>query len=77
MDFDIVFGPAYKGIPLATGVASAWYSLFGEDKEFAYNRKEPKDHGEVCCPIYVVYSFMLFSYRVEVLLEVMYLGNEC
>ena len=35
------------GIPLASGVAAAWYDLFGEDKGLAYNRKEPKDHGEV------------------------------
>lgn len=35
------------GIPLAAGVAAAWYDLFGEDKGLAYNRKEPKDHGEV------------------------------
>lgn len=47
IQFDVFFGPAYKGIPLAAGVATAWYDLFQEDKIFAYNRKEKKDHGEV------------------------------
>lgn len=46
--FDVLFGPAYKGIPLASGVAAAWYDLYGEDVGFAYNRKEVKGHGEVC-----------------------------
>jgi orotate phosphoribosyltransferase len=44
--FDIVFGPAYKGIPLGAVVSSALYSDFGVDVGFAYNRKEAKDHGE-------------------------------
>mmetsp|Transcript_17037 Transcript_17037/g.17787 ORF Transcript_17037/g.17787 Transcript_17037/m.17787 type:complete len:519 (+) Transcript_17037:20-1576(+) len=46
LEFDVIFGPAYKGIPLASGVATAWYELYNEDKSFAYNRKEAKDHGE-------------------------------
>ena len=46
IQFDVIFGPAYKGIPLACSVASAWYDLYGESKNYAYNRKEPKDHGE-------------------------------
>jgi orotate phosphoribosyltransferase len=50
LEFDVIFGPAYKGIPLAAGVATAWYELYREDKVFAYNRKEKKDHGEVSCP---------------------------
>lgn len=45
--FDVVFGPAYKGIPLVTGFAMAWYDLFQEEKDISYNRKEAKDHGEV------------------------------
>ena len=52
IEFDVIFGPAYKGIPLASGIATAWYELYNEDKSFAYNRKEAKDHGEVfhyCC----------------------------
>lgn len=48
IEFDVFFGPAYKGIPLATAAATAWYELFGENKDVAYNRKEAKDHGEVC-----------------------------
>jgi len=44
--FDAIFGPAYKGIPLAAGVAAALYSEHGIDTGFAYNRKEAKDHGE-------------------------------
>jgi len=44
--FDVFFGPAYKGIPLATAISMAWYELYGESKEVAYNRKEAKNHGE-------------------------------
>lgn len=47
LEFDVIFGPAYKGIPLASGIATAWYELYHEDKSFSYNRKEVKDHGEV------------------------------
>ena len=47
VQFDVVFGPAYKGIPLATTLALAWCQLYGENKEICYNRKEVKDHGEV------------------------------
>lgn len=43
--YDALFGPAYKGIPLATAVACA-LSREGRDVPFAYNRKEAKDHGE-------------------------------
>lgn len=46
VEFDVVFGPAYKGIPLATALAMSWAELFGVDKDVAYNRKEAKDHGE-------------------------------
>lgn len=44
--FDVVFGPAYKGISLGAVVSSSLYSDFGIDVGFAYNRKEAKDHGE-------------------------------
>ena len=47
VQFDVIFGPAYKGIPLATALGMAWYLLYGENKEICYNRKEVKDHGEV------------------------------
>ena len=46
VEFDVIFGPAYKGIPLASGIASAWWDLYHESKDYAYNRKEAKDHGE-------------------------------
>lgn len=45
LDYDLLFGPAYKGIPLATAVAYA-FSEQGRDLPYAYNRKEAKDHGE-------------------------------
>jgi len=47
IEFDVIFGPAYKGIPLATAVSIAWFELFGEAKDVTYNRKEAKDHGDV------------------------------
>ena len=43
--FDVLFGPAYKGIPLAASIAIALVSL-EHNVPFAYNRKEAKDHGE-------------------------------
>jgi len=43
--FDLLFGPAYKGIPLAAATACA-LAARGYDCPFAFNRKEPKDHGE-------------------------------
>jgi len=45
IDFDVLFGPAYKGIPLATAVAMA-LAANGRDVPLAFNRKEAKDHGE-------------------------------
>jgi len=44
--FDMLFGPAYKGIPLAAATAIALAEAHGRDVPFAYNRKETKDHGE-------------------------------
>jgi orotate phosphoribosyltransferase len=44
--FDAMFGPAYKGIPLATSAAGALARNHGLDKPFFFNRKEAKDHGE-------------------------------
>lgn len=46
LDFDVLFGPAYKGIPLAALVASILYSRYDKNIGFCYNRKEKKDHGE-------------------------------
>lgn len=45
LEFDMLFGPAYKGIALAAATAMA-LSRAGHDVPFAYNRKEAKDHGE-------------------------------
>lgn len=45
-DFDVLFGPAYKGIPLVVASASALASQYGHDVSFCFNRKEAKDHGE-------------------------------
>jgi len=44
--FDMLFGPAYKGIPLATATAVALSSAHGRSVPYAFNRKEAKDHGE-------------------------------
>jgi len=46
VEFDLLFGPAYKGIPLAAITASALYQLHQRDIPYAFNRKEAKDHGE-------------------------------
>ncbi len=46
IEFDVLFGPAYKGIPLAASVAIALADEHGRDLPWAYNRKEAKDHGE-------------------------------
>ncbi|GAB4345800.1 MAG: orotate phosphoribosyltransferase [Gammaproteobacteria bacterium] len=44
--FDMLFGPAYKGIPLAAAAAIALAEEYDRDVPFAFNRKEAKDHGE-------------------------------
>ncbi len=46
VDFDMLFGPAYKGIPLVSVIAANLYEKHGRDYPYAYNRKEVKDHGE-------------------------------
>lgn len=49
LEFDMLFGPAYKGIPLSTATATALArhpAMNGRDVPFAFNRKEAKDHGE-------------------------------
>lgn len=45
LDFDVVFGPAYKGIPLAVVTAMALHELYGKEVRYCSNRKEAKDHG--------------------------------
>ena len=44
--FDLLYGPAYKGIPLAAVTAAALFEQHGMDVAYAFNRKEAKDHGE-------------------------------
>ncbi len=46
LQFDMLFGPAYKGIPLATTVAIAYSRELGRSLPYSFNRKEEKDHGE-------------------------------
>ncbi len=46
LQFDVLFGPAYKGIPLATATAVALAGRHGRDLPWVFNRKEAKDHGE-------------------------------
>src|SRR5579863_6697462 len=46
LGFDMLFGPAYKGIALATATAVALCAAHGRNVGFAFNRKESKDHGE-------------------------------
>ena len=45
-DFDVLFGPAYKGIPLAVATVIAFSELYGKDIRYCSNRKEVKDHGD-------------------------------
>jgi len=46
LEFDVLFGPAYKGIPLAAITVSSLYRKFNLNKPYAFDRKEKKDHGE-------------------------------
>lgn len=46
VNFDVLFGPAYKGIPIATAAAIALYHHHGRDVPYCFNRKEAKTHGE-------------------------------
>ena len=46
IDFDLLFGPAYKGIPLAAITASSLYKNHQRDMPYAFDRKEAKNHGE-------------------------------
>jgi len=46
IEYDMIFGPAYKGIPLAVSAASALADHHDRDLPYAFNRKEAKDHGE-------------------------------
>ncbi|QOV18042.1 orotate phosphoribosyltransferase [Blautia liquoris] len=56
LDFDVLFGPSYKGIPLAVATSMAISELYGVDVRYCSNRKEIKDHGDagilLGCPIH-------------------------
>ena len=45
-DFDVLFGPAYKGIPLSVACVIAYSKLYGKEIRYCSNRKEAKDHGD-------------------------------
>lgn len=45
-DFDVLFGPAYKGIPLSVATTIAFSKLYGKEIRYCSNRKEEKDHGD-------------------------------
>ena len=45
-DFDVLFGPAYKGIPLSVAACIAFSKLYGKEIRYCSNRKEAKDHGD-------------------------------
>jgi orotate phosphoribosyltransferase len=45
-DFDVLFGPAYKGIPLSVAATIAYSELYGKEIRYCANRKEVKDHGD-------------------------------
>ncbi len=46
VDFDVLFGPAYKGIPIVAATSIAYSRKYGSDAPWVFNRKEAKDHGE-------------------------------
>lgn len=46
VEFDMLYGPAYKGIPLATAISVAFYDMFEQNIPVCFNRKETKGHGE-------------------------------
>ena len=46
LSFDMMFGPAYKGIPLVSAAVSALYNKYHQNYPWSFNRKEAKDHGE-------------------------------
>lgn len=46
LDFDVLFGPAYKGIPLSVATTMAISELYGKEVRYCSNRKEVKDHGD-------------------------------
>ena len=75
LDFDVLFGPAYKGIPLSVATTMAISELYGKDVRYCSNRKEVKDHGDTGILLgsklkdgdRVVYIQVLTTYRKSIL----------
>ena len=72
IEFDTLFGPAYKGIPLAVSTAVALYTKFGIDVNYCFDRKEAKDHGEGGC---IVGNQLGDGERVAIIEDVMTSGK--
>ncbi len=72
IEFDTLFGPAYKGIPLAVSTAVALYTKFGIDVNYCFDRKEAKDHGEGGC---IVGKQLTDGERVVIIEDVMTSGK--
>lgn len=72
IEFDTLFGPAYKGIPLAVSTAVALYGKFGIDVNYCFDRKEAKDHGEGGC---IVGKQLTDGERVVIIEDVMTSGK--
>lgn len=72
IEFDTLFGPAYKGIPLAVSTAVALYTKFGIDVNYCFDRKEAKDHGEGGC---IVGKQLGDGERVAIIEDVMTSGK--
>ncbi len=72
IEFDTLFGPAYKGIPLAVSTAVALYKKFGIDVNYCFDRKEAKDHGEGGC---IVGKQLTDGERVVIIEDVMTSGK--
>ena len=72
IEFDTLFGPAYKGIPLAVSTAVALYGKFGIDVNYCFDRKEAKDHGEGGC---IVGKQLTDDERVVIIEDVMTSGK--
>ena len=72
IEFDTLFGPAYKGIPLAVSTAVALYTKFGIDVNYCFDRKEAKDHGEGGC---IVGKQLADGERVVIIEDVMTSGK--